>query len=648
MECPKCGQALSGVSCAKCNFNIKQDSFLYAGERSSKLFSALASHIQSVEKTPAPPGAVERPYSAKRENQQAKEDEITRREAEERARREAEERARREAEERARREAEERARRELEERARRELEERARRELEERARREAEAQARRDAETLRLHNKHRKKTLRWFGITCFEMLLIDVLLMLTNGSVLFGWPPGVMLIGTAISVFALTLNLDATERENQWYMPDWLAGICFYGSFIVGACLVYAAFSGINTTPLTAHASAALVVCWFGYATVSIVRELIYSNCFHGFKRVGFSVLIIALLCLLPVLIFIGAKSPVPENLTFGQYEQDGDLSNGTERIEWTVLDQKDGYLLIVSDYGLDCQPYNSDQMSADWESSTLRRWLNEDFLNAAFSNLEQELIAAASEVTENGVADRVFLLSQDEIELYYPSIISAGGEELVLQPTQYAKDKGAYVSGNGNTWWWVRSESSFPVCVGDAGMFFNVTEHGNVNAIDTVVRPAMWIASDSALIEAQDEYSLSLQVRLADSGNEWQDTIVAKFYSEVEYQVAYINTDNITQEDVVCRFVLPNNIAYIEGSAVLYTVNYPDGLILDSNELVGDNGINIGSYTAGSNAYIRFRGRVIDNSLQAGSNTLVTWGRISVNGSVRQNNAQVVVQIED
>lgn len=89
----------------------------------------------------------------------------------------------------------------------------------------------------------------------------------------------------------------------------------------------------------------------------------------------------------------------------------------------------------------------------------------------------------------------------------------------------------------------------------------------------------------------------------------------------------------------------LPTNMQYVAGSTVLYNVNHPNGLVLDTDAVVAENGINIGAYTAGSNAYIRFTAKVEDVDLAWGSNTLVNWGQVSVGETMLQDHAEVVVQ---
>ena len=47
--------------------------------------------------------------------------------------------------------------------------------------------------------------------------------------------------------------------------------------------------------------------------------------------------------------------------VTFGRYEQDGNEENGPEGIEWIVLDVQDGKVLLLSKYGLEVKPYNTE-----------------------------------------------------------------------------------------------------------------------------------------------------------------------------------------------------------------------------------------------------------------------------------------------
>ena len=75
----------------------------------------------------------------------------------------------------------------------------------------------------------------------------------------------------------------------------------------------------------------------------------------------------------------------VGDTYQFGTYEQDNDLSNGKETIEWRILDKKGTQILVTSEYVLDCQPYDWGGLDITWEDSSLREWLNLHFIAHRF-----------------------------------------------------------------------------------------------------------------------------------------------------------------------------------------------------------------------------------------------------------------------
>ena len=139
-------------------------------------------------------------------------------------------------------------------------------------------------------------------------------------------------------------------------------------------------------------------------------------------------------------------------------------------------------------------------------------------------------------------------------------------------------------------------------------------------------------------------EFTLEKQVRLKDGEDKtWQDSLNVQVGDLVEYEIAYQNTSEVSQANVIIRDVLPANLEYVPGSTILYNSTYPDGLVGDTDEIV-NNGVNIGTYSAGANAFIRFTAKVVDENLACGSNTLVNWGRATVNETVLQDHAEVVL----
>lgn len=207
---------------------------------------------------------------------------------------------------------------------------------------------------------------------------------------------------------------------------------------------------------------------------------------------------------------FLLKNSKVGDIVYFGTYEQDNDTTNGKEDIEWLVLAKEKNRVLVISDKALDCQPYNSSYTEeVTWEKCSLRKWLNNDFINAAFTAEERAKIPTVMVSTDknpeydtdpgNATKDKVFLLSIVEVEKYFPS-----NEARKCVPTEYAISNGAYTSdsytkgGKATCWWWLRSPGYNRFDAASVNMYGNVDEEGShVNNDTYAVRPAMWISID-------------------------------------------------------------------------------------------------------------------------------------------------------
>lgn len=106
--------------------------------------------------------------------------------------------------------------------------------------------------------------------------------------------------------------------------------------------------------------------------------------------------------------------------ISFGQYEQDNNLENGQEAIEWIVYANNGDELLLISKNALDCRRYHTEKQTVDWENSDIRKWLNSDFYSNAFSESQKEQIyistlKAPGQEKENVTQDAVFLLSKED-----------------------------------------------------------------------------------------------------------------------------------------------------------------------------------------------------------------------------------------
>lgn len=243
-------------------------------------------------------------------------------------------------------------------------------------------------------------------------------------------------------------------------------------------------------------------------------------------KMIGLLILAALYCMVLTMTAFAQAEGPteifhadVGSIVTFGRYEQDGNPDNGQEKIEWIVLDVQKGSCLLLSRYCLDTKPYHSKGKNITWKDSTLRKWLNSDFLNTAFLPEEQDVIAVTAvdnsrkqgyrkwKKTKGGknTKDRIFLLSCAEASQYF-SVEFNGSFNLnsCAEPTPYAVGKGAYCeepreANSPETryaWWWLRSPGYVQNAAAGVGGSGTLLDSG-VNWEEACVRPALWVKLD-------------------------------------------------------------------------------------------------------------------------------------------------------
>ncbi|MBR4710465.1 MAG: hypothetical protein IKP10_00420 [Clostridia bacterium] len=224
--------------------------------------------------------------------------------------------------------------------------------------------------------------------------------------------------------------------------------------------------------------------------------------------------------CLLAVLLCMGTATaeetlPAPGTLvTFGACEQNGDPSDGPEPIAWLVLDTRGGDCLLLSCRALDARPFHAHTANVTWEQSSLRAWLNADFLQAAFTAEEAERIRPTE--LDNGIGqsdlycadggpatvDRVFLLSFAECGAYL-----TGDAERACAPTAYALQRGARVNGKDldaagdpACWWWLRSPGFYRYYAASVLASGARTNLSGVDAPAGGVRPALWVEAAALL----------------------------------------------------------------------------------------------------------------------------------------------------
>ena len=203
------------------------------------------------------------------------------------------------------------------------------------------------------------------------------------------------------------------------------------------------------------------------------------------------------------------------DKLYFGYFEQD-DKTSSPEPIQWIVLARTGNKRLLISRYILATLPfdkghkvYDNDvniaeagRVTASWEKSSLRTWLNSTFINTAFDDVEKSCIIKTSVTNEantyfnikvgNKTTDRIFLLSISEATKYFTTAANR-------KTTKTAYAKNMYKTGQRYNWWYLRSPGmhvDFAAIVLSSGNYTEAYGDWQGRGVSNPggVRPVMWI----------------------------------------------------------------------------------------------------------------------------------------------------------
>ena len=182
---------------------------------------------------------------------------------------------------------------------------------------------------------------------------------------------------------------------------------------------------------------------------------------------------------------------PPEMTVKMGKFEQDNDLSNGPEEIEWDVIKYEDGKYYVISKYILTAMRFSEDGKKKSWSDSTLRRWMNGEFFETAFSEEERKYIQDTY-IKSESTTDKIFCIS-------YSNLVSDIVDRRVKfgLPTEYALSKGLKTSHEPAFYTEDEDRLSYDFfmisgkcgCNSHAGMALPEKIGG--------VRPAMWISEE-------------------------------------------------------------------------------------------------------------------------------------------------------
>lgn len=214
------------------------------------------------------------------------------------------------------------------------------------------------------------------------------------------------------------------------------------------------------------------------------------------------------------------ANAEVGDSVYWGKYEQDGIKENGTEPIEWIVLDKDGDKVLVVSRYILDYCCYQKDieyNKYLSWEVSDVRKWLQNSFYDNSFTSAEKKCIVNTLfektydcpttvisgfvggdkeyiKTLEQSSKDKVFLFDYQEIKKYQLNVLAETSKvvEDIYGSNESAYLMRVYFSGTRTEYNYDTSKSCW-----------NYSEEAHLDTkgnrlvtrnVKVGVRPAMWI----------------------------------------------------------------------------------------------------------------------------------------------------------
>lgn len=119
-------------------------------------------------------------------------------------------------------------------------------------------------------------------------------------------------------------------------------------------------------------------------------------------------------------------------------------------------------------------------------------------------------------------------------------------------------------------------------------------------------------------------DFTVKKEIR-KDGDRTFVESVASKPGDKLDYRIVYTNTGNTTASNVVLKDKLPQGISYVPGTVKILNAANPATAFVENGDKLFSTGINIGNYTAGSNAIVVFDA-VVDQNVslaKCGTNTL-------------------------
>ena len=326
------------------------------------------------------------------------------------------------------------------------------------------------------------------------------------------------------------------------------------------------------------------------------------------------------------------------------------------EPIQWSIIDYNtDGEILLFSKYAIEVLPYDENAANCGegvlWENCSLRKWLNEEFYDSAFTKDEQDEILNVTVENAKYVSpdapsfeffdqeECIFLLTYSEADRYLPN-----GHHGFLNctGTQYALQKGLEVKEvlelDDYCDYWYRNPGygNKP----EASSRFSDYYGESVDSTNIGVRPAMWVdcsviygisvrsqtEKDRPSVETTGSESVQTQTTtdvIIDSSQNLTEEKIKEVLEENDYKfvadelytiyeyrlVTYLK---ITYESTIDYTVYPDEQTAIYNFRTT-ALGYPDAKISADENILYDIGSSYESFLRIENYLFHFKGNSFD-----------------------------------
>ncbi len=132
------------------------------------------------------------------------------------------------------------------------------------------------------------------------------------------------------------------------------------------------------------------------------------------------------------------------------------------------------------------------------------------------------------------------------------------------------------------------------------------------------------------------NDFTVNKQVRKNGATDGFKESVNVSAGDTVNYRIEVKNTGNHTLNNFNLKDQLPSGQSLVPGTVKIMNAKNPGGAFVQDGDAIVESGINIGSYTAGSNALVIFNAKVNDND------QLPTCGEnVMVNTAIAQPEGQ-------